>query len=625
MSNVGFATLQIIPTTKGFQSALNGQIGTPLAATGKTGGEKAGKGFAGGFLPLAAKVAGPLAAAFAGVQAVGFLGDAISSASDLNETISKTTEIFGNEVTPALLDFSNKAATAFGMSKQTSLDAISTFGVFGKAAGLTGKDLGKFATDLTGLSADLASFYNTDAKDAADAIGAALRGEAEPMRRYGVLLNDATLRQKALEMGLITSVKNGLTPQQKALAAQAVILDQTKVAQGDFARTSSGLANQTRSLGENFENLKSTLGQAFLPVATAVVSFLNQMMVPALEWVQKGADWLSQAFSGAGKSGSGFGGIISKVAATVKPFADYLMSLGGIIRDVVLPAVMDAAKTFLQNMKPAFDAIFEVVKTNVLPTLKSLWENLQKAMPTIRNIISIAAQWYGAFYKVYTGILGQLIAALVRLVGYLGGGVVSAISTVIGWLVKIGSGVIEAGKKFVGAVKSIAEFVSGLKTKMGDALAFVKGIPGRIVSALGSLGRLLYNAGRDVIAGLVRGITDKLGAALDVVRNLAGRIADAAKSALGINSPSKVFRKIGLGVGEGFVQGIDRSVPSSEKAIRGLVGASVSAADGGLSGGVAAGGAAVRGAVVVNNYNPVAEPSSVTVSKTLTRLAFLGV
>ena len=86
--------------------------------------------------------------------------------------------------------------------QQQALDAAATFATFGGAAGLAGDDLVNFSTGFVGLASDMASFNNTTPEQAIQAIGAALRGEAEPMRQYGVLLDDATLRQKALELGL---------------------------------------------------------------------------------------------------------------------------------------------------------------------------------------------------------------------------------------------------------------------------------------------------------------------------------------------------------------------------------------------------------------------------------------
>lgn len=219
------------------------------------------------------------------MQAVGqvtqFMGDAVTSASDLGETLSKTNVLFG-ESADAVIAFAQTADSAFGQSQQQALDAASTFATFGKAAGLAGDDLVNFSTDFVGLASDLASFNNTSPDQAIQAIGAALRGEAEPIRQYGVLLDDASMRQKALELGIISTTKDALTPQQKVLAAQALIMEQTSAAQGDFARTSGGLANQQRILDAQMANLQATIGQALLPVVLALVSGMNQLVTAVL-------------------------------------------------------------------------------------------------------------------------------------------------------------------------------------------------------------------------------------------------------------------------------------------------------------------------------------------------------
>jgi hypothetical protein len=217
------------------------------------------------------------AGAIAGVAVVKGLASAVTAASNLNETVSKTGVVFG-DASDSVYAYAETSAESIGMSERAALDAASTFGVFGKAAGLAGQDLAAFSTDLTTLAADFASFYNASPEESIMAIGAALRGEAEPIRRFGVLLDDATLRNRALQMGLIDSVKQGLTPQQKALAAQAEILAQSSVAQGDFQRTSEGLANQQRILAANFENTQAAIGEAFLPSVNRAVSGLNSLM-----------------------------------------------------------------------------------------------------------------------------------------------------------------------------------------------------------------------------------------------------------------------------------------------------------------------------------------------------------
>lgn len=224
----------------------------------------------------ALELAGALGVAFGVQQVVQFTKDSINAASNLNETISKTGELFG-ATTDQVVEWSKTAGDSFGQSQQQALDAAASFAIFGKSAGLGGQDLVKFSTDFTALASDLASFNNTTPEEAIQAIGAALRGENEPIRRYGVLLDEASLKQAALSQGIIKSTKEALTPQQKVLAAQAEIYRQTTAAQGDFARTSDGLANQQRILAANFEDVKVKLGQELLPTVLNVVSGLNKI------------------------------------------------------------------------------------------------------------------------------------------------------------------------------------------------------------------------------------------------------------------------------------------------------------------------------------------------------------
>jgi hypothetical protein len=216
------------------------------------------------FLPATAALAGLAAAA----------GPAITAASDLNETVSKTNVIFGNAA-KQVLAFGDTTAQSMGISKTAALDAAATFGVFGKAAGLTGTQLATFSTDFTALAADLASFNNTTPEQAITAIGAALRGESEPIRQYGVLLSDAVLKQEAFNLGIYDG-SGALTAQQKVLAAQAAIYKQTGDAQGDFERTSDGLANQQRILAASLQDTQAAIGKALLPVVQAVLPYLTK-------------------------------------------------------------------------------------------------------------------------------------------------------------------------------------------------------------------------------------------------------------------------------------------------------------------------------------------------------------
>jgi len=201
------------------------------------------------------------------IGAVGALGvSAINAASDLDETSSAIEQVFGRRSAAQLQRFAQTAAQSLGQSRQQALSAAQSFGIFGTSAGLADDDLVEFTTSLVTLAADLASFNNTDVDTAINALGAALRGESEPIRQYGVLLDAATLKNRALAEGIIETTEEALTPQQRTMAAYAEILAQTSLQQGDFARTSDGLANSQRILKAELENFRVEVGEELLPV-----------------------------------------------------------------------------------------------------------------------------------------------------------------------------------------------------------------------------------------------------------------------------------------------------------------------------------------------------------------------
>jgi hypothetical protein len=291
-------------------------------------------------ISTAFKVATAAAVLFAGKIAV----DSIKAASDLGETISKVGVLFG-ESSKEIEKFANGAAQSLGQTKQQALDAAANFAIFGKSAGLSGQALVSFSTDFVSLAGDLASFNNVSQDDAINAIGSALRGEAEPLRRFGVLLDDATLKNAALELGLISTTKNALTPQQKVLAAQKVIYEQTSAAQGDFARTSDGLANQTKILTAELENTKLIIGEALLPLVLELATAFSTQVVPLIRqfaYGLTGKEGLNQGLTDSEKSAYAWGERLKSVIKTVVSLKDQIVALGAVIATVFVVSKMAA-------------------------------------------------------------------------------------------------------------------------------------------------------------------------------------------------------------------------------------------------------------------------------------------
>ncbi len=274
------AFVEVIPEASKFTGALTGQMTTAGAA--------AGGAAAGGISKGLLKGAGVIGAAIGALSLGDSLLGAIGSAGDYQQALGAVGDVFGS-ASGQIETFSESSAKLFGLSKTQALTGAKNFGIFGKAAGLSGSDLATFSTDLLGLGSDLSAFANTSPEEAVQALGSALRGEFEPLRKYGVILDDQALRAKAMELGIYDG-NGALTSQQKILAANAAIFGQTATQQGQYARESDTLAGKQAELAATWEDIGISLGTAFLPIAIAVTDFIQSELVPGIEAF---AEWMN--------------------------------------------------------------------------------------------------------------------------------------------------------------------------------------------------------------------------------------------------------------------------------------------------------------------------------------------
>ena len=206
-----------------------------------------------------------------------------SMASDLNEEITKSQKVFGDSA-DEILAWSETTASSMGIAQTQALQATGIFGNLFNTVGLGVDQSAEMSQALTKLAADLASFNNADISDVLDAIRSGLIGEAEPLRRYGVLLSETRVQQVALENTGKANVRQ-LSDQEKALARYQIILQDTVPAQGDFADTIGGAANQERVAAAETAELETELGKlaltvelALLPVIVGLVGGINDLI-----------------------------------------------------------------------------------------------------------------------------------------------------------------------------------------------------------------------------------------------------------------------------------------------------------------------------------------------------------
>jgi len=228
---------------------------------------------------LAAGAAGGMAA-LAGTQVLQWGMGAVQSFAAVEDATAALATSFG-AAGQEIIGWVDQYGDAFNISQQEGLAAAQALAVFGKQAGLTGQELTAFTTDLLARAADMASYFGGSVSDAIAAIGSGLRGEMEPLTRYGVSLNDAALKAKALELGLISTTTNALTPQQKTLAASALIMERTADAQGDVARTSDSMGNKIKDASQKWADLQAQAGEAAAVLAGPVLGGLSGLAAVA--------------------------------------------------------------------------------------------------------------------------------------------------------------------------------------------------------------------------------------------------------------------------------------------------------------------------------------------------------
>ena len=360
---VGSAYLTVMPSATGFARNLGNDLDGTFLSAGQRGGTTIASGVARtgrpGFLATGASLGGAFAGAFAiagGAQIASsitqYLSSAITAASDLAETQSKVGLVFG-DAADGVRDFAGDSTRNILLTQQAALDGAATFGIFGQSAGLAGDDLSTFSTDMVALASDLASFGNTSTEDAIAAIGSALRGEAEPIRSYGVLLDDATLKARAFELGIYDGT-DALTPQQRVLAAQAEILAQTVIQQGDAARTAGEFANQQRILEKSMEDTKAEIGTALLPVMNDLLGVFADEAVPILQelagWFMENKDEIGAmvlaVVDGALAFGQGLAGYLEHMSRMADVWLTWTTNLAQTFLNVVGIVIDGAANMF---------------------------------------------------------------------------------------------------------------------------------------------------------------------------------------------------------------------------------------------------------------------------------------
>jgi hypothetical protein len=320
--------------SSGHASRQMGLFGRRSSETGQHAG-RLGRGVlagSGAFRGLGRSVAFASSYFLGGAGIVYGLRAAVGAASDLEEQVSKTNVVFGANGRE-VIRWSKTLATSFGISQRSALTYAGSFGALLRPLGIRQGPAAKISQTLTERAADIASFYNTSEQDALQAIQSGLVGQVRPLRRFGVQLSEDRIKAFAFTSGIAKAdvdpravslaqdrvaiatekvararKKYGansleaaqaeltlkkaedqlhkalggshtqLTAAQKTLARYQIIMKDSALAGGDFARTSGHLAQQQKILRAQIDNITESVGKALIPAVTRYTRQLTRWL-----------------------------------------------------------------------------------------------------------------------------------------------------------------------------------------------------------------------------------------------------------------------------------------------------------------------------------------------------------
>jgi hypothetical protein len=201
---------------------------------------------------------------------------AIKMASDYEESLNKVRVSFGT-TSHAVESFAKTTLTNFGIAEGSALEMASLFGDMGTSMGLTEKEAAKMSISMVGLAGDLSSFKNISNEIATTALASVFTGETESLKKLGIVMTEANLKQFALENGISQSIKT-MSQAQKVQLRYNFVMSKSANALGDYLKTSDGVANSTRKLQESIKQLAEKFGTLLIPEAKKIIAELQRLV-----------------------------------------------------------------------------------------------------------------------------------------------------------------------------------------------------------------------------------------------------------------------------------------------------------------------------------------------------------
>ncbi len=471
----------------------------------------------------------------------------IAAASDVEESMNAVRVVFG-DASDTVLAFSDQAAESAGLAASEFNQMAAQTGAMLINMGMSQEEAAEQSKILTMRAADMASIFNTDVTTALGAIQAGLRGEADPLEKFGVRMNAAAVSAKAMEMGLAESASE-MDDSAKAQASLAVLMEQTDSMAGDFVNTSNDLANSSRIAKAELKNEAAALGQELLPIALQVVTAIRGLV-------------------------DRFQNLSPEMKKTVVVVGAVAAAIGPVL--IFLGTMISAIGTLIGSWGTITAVLGAVAGVLTGPLALA-----------IAVIVAVIAGWYLAWKHNLFGIrdIFQTIWAAIKTIFAAFKAAFQGDWTAFGELLR------EAWDMVWKMVKERFEAAKDALLEVGQ----------KVIDSFKKLFDLDWGElGKNIILGIVDGIVNSLKWIREAAVKAAKAAAEAAKGFLGIESPSKLMEdEVGWNMGMGIKVGWENSLSDLQRAMQTSLGGLVPAASGAL---VQAGGGGLGGSVTQETH-----------------------
>lgn len=415
-----------MPSARGFGRSLDSQVSGDLDSSGKKMGSRLGNAMKGG----------ALAALGGAVLAGAFLKDAVGAAGDLEQSIGAIDTVFGASA-GQMKKWSKGAAQNVGLTQNEFNELGTLIGSQLKNGGTAMDQLAPKTKNLITAGADLSSMFGGSTKEAVEALSSALKGERDPIERYGVSLSQAKIDAEAAALGF-EKVDGALSSQAQQAATLSLITKQTADAQGNFAKESDTLAGKQQRLSAQFGNFKTTIGTALLPIMTKVFGFLNGTALPA----------------------------ITSFTENLGKGSPIIQRVGGFIKSTLLPPLQDLAGWVMNSLVPAIQNFARDALPGVQSALGSVKKGLENAQP-----------FFALLGDIVTGVLLPVLGKLARTILPIVGDALEKVGEAFGTLGRLGTALwnkaLQPAFKFiVGGVAEILDMWSSMLGVLGKVPGF---------------------------------------------------------------------------------------------------------------------------------------------------------